>query len=60
VRLYTELFQALSVSRADLVAEREARLMIVQCGAKIWANVCMYVCMYVCMFVKYLVIGPCA
>ena len=30
------------------IAEREARLMIVQCGVEIWANICMYVCMYVC------------
>ena len=36
--------------QAALIAEREARLMIVQCGVEIWANVC--------MFVKCLVIGP--
>jgi len=27
-----------------LIAEREARLMIMQCGVEIWANVCIYVC----------------
>ena len=37
-----------------VIAEQEARLMIVQCGVKIWANVYMDVC----MFVKCLVIGP--
>ena len=31
---------------SQVVAEREVRLMIMQCGFKIWANVC-----YVCMFV---------
>ena len=31
-----------------LVAKREARLMIVQCGVEIWANVCMYVCKMSC------------
>ena len=28
-----------------IIAEQEARLMIVQCGVEIWANVCMYVCL---------------
>ena len=31
-----------------IIAEREARLMIVQCGVEIWVNVCMYVCKISC------------
>jgi len=42
------------MANSMIIAQREARLMIVKCGVEIWANVCMYVC----MFVKCLVIGP--
>jgi len=34
--------------RLVVIAKREARLMIVQCGVKIWANVCMYACKMSC------------
>jgi len=49
--LYAEMFLSVVLPRVQLlvVAEWEARLMIVRCGVK---------CMYICMFVKCLVIGP--
>ena len=31
-----------------IIAEWEAKLMIVQCGVEIWAKVCMYVCKMSC------------
>jgi len=38
-----------------IIAEREARLMImhVQCGVKIWANVCMYVFKMSCYWARH-------
>ena len=48
--LYAEMFLPVVLPRVQLlvVAEREARLMIMQCGVEIWANLCMYVCKMSC------------
>ena len=41
-------FSHAELAHRVLIAEWEARLMIMQCGVEIWANVCMYVCKMSC------------
>ena len=51
--------------RLTVIAEWEGKLMIMQCGVEIWANVCMYVCKMSCYWAPrvnyaYEPLGQCA